>query len=223
MWVRLALVSDEEFHLGAEVRSSDGADVGRLVHVLVGPDYGLRALVIKESRRFSGHLFSPGSMLVNDEFIVPKDAVKAATHDQIELALSAADIRRLPPYLAYRERSESVTEGLEDEAALLGSAPEIPHWIEQVANKPPNELEIDSGENVMLGHSGKRLGTVQDVLFDDDQLVGIVLKPEGWFRQRRHPAAKISRPERRPRAFRRHRRERPRKPEAFRTYRLASD
>jgi len=87
-------VSDEGFHLGAEVRSSDGKDVGQLAHVLVGPDYGLRALVIKESGRFSGYLLSPGSLLVNDEFIVPKEAVKSAGHNRIDLGLSAADVRR---------------------------------------------------------------------------------------------------------------------------------
>src|SRR3954451_1176634 len=107
-------MSDETFHLGAEVRSSDGQEVGKLAHVLVGPDYGLRALVIKESRRFSGHLLSPGSRLVNDEFIAPKDAVTTATDARIELSLSAADIRRLPPYLSYREKpeGETVAEGL---------------------------------------------------------------------------------------------------------------
>ena len=175
-------MSEETFHLGAEVRSSDGEEVGRLAHVLVGPDYGLRALVIKESGRFSGHLFSPGSLLVNDEFIVPKEAVRSLSHDRVELSLTAADVRRLPPYLAYRERDESVVEGLEDTAGVLGSGPEVPNWLQQVANKPADELEIDGGENVMLGHTGKKLGTVQDVLFDGDQLVGIVLKPAGWFK-----------------------------------------
>ena len=176
-------MSDERFHLGAEVRSSDGKEVGRLAHVLVGPDYGLRALVIKESGSFSGHRFSPGSMLINDEFIVPKEAVKSLSHDRVDLTLSAADVRRLPPYLAYKEKlEESVTEGLEDTAGVLGSGPEVPNWLEQIANKPADELEIDGGENVMLGHTGKKLGTVQDVLFDDDQLVGIVLKPAGWFK-----------------------------------------
>jgi len=86
-------VSEETFHLGAEVRSSDGEEVGRLAHVLVGPDYGLRALVIKESGRFSGHLFSPGSLLVNDEFIVPKEAVRSLSRDRVELSLTAADVR----------------------------------------------------------------------------------------------------------------------------------
>src|SRR5437870_3648156 len=97
-------MSDETFHLGAEVRSSDGRDVGELVHVLVGPDYRLRALVVKENTSFSGHGFAPRSWLVNDEFIVPKDAVKSATSDRIELSLSAADVRLLPPYLGYREK-----------------------------------------------------------------------------------------------------------------------
>ncbi|OLB92769.1 MAG: hypothetical protein AUI15_20325 [Actinobacteria bacterium 13_2_20CM_2_66_6] len=118
-----------------------------------------------------------------DEFIVPKDAVNALTHDRVDLKLSAAEVRRLQPYIAYREKSESVAEELEDTAAVFGEAPAVPHWIEQVAVKSPDELEIDGGENVMLGHTGKKLGTVKDVLFHDDQLVGVVLHPEGLLKQ----------------------------------------
>ena len=78
---------------------------------------------------------------------------------------------------------ETVGEELEDEAGVLGAGPEIPHWLEEVANKPADELEIDGGEPVMLGHTGKKLGEVKDVLFDGDGLVGIVLKPEGLFKK----------------------------------------
>ncbi|HEV2477223.1 MAG TPA: PRC-barrel domain-containing protein, partial [Candidatus Dormibacteraeota bacterium] len=93
------------------------------------------------------------------------------------------EARKLMPYLGYREKSESLGEEIEDEAAVLGSGPGIPNWLEQVANKPDSELEIDGGENVMLGLTGKKLGTVKDVLFDDDQLVGVVLQPGGLFRK----------------------------------------
>lgn len=173
-----------DFHLGAAVFSSDGRHVGELVHVLVDGDYRLQALVIKESAPFSGRLLSPHSFLLNDEFIVPASAVKSVTHDRVELTIGAADARHLPPYLSYGEKSESVGEEAEDEAViLLGGGPEIPHWMAQVANKPASELEIDRDENVMLGHTGKKLGTVKDVLFDDVQLVGVVLKPEGLFKQ----------------------------------------
>jgi uncharacterized protein YrrD len=33
----------------------------------------------------------------------------------------------------------------------------------------------------MVGHGGDKLGTVQDVLFDDGELVGIVVRPVGLF------------------------------------------
>lgn len=174
-------LKSEDFHLGADVHSRDGKEVGKLVHVLVDSDYRLKSLVVKESAGFSGRLLSPRSMLVADEFIVPKEAVASVTHDRVDLKLSAAEMRDLPPYLAYREKPESLGEELEDEAGILGSGPEVPHWLEQVANKPPDELEIDEGENVMLGRTGKKLGTVKDVLFDGDELVGVVLKPEGLF------------------------------------------
>lgn len=175
-------MGDEDFHLGAEVVSSDGREVGKLVHVLVGPEYGLRGLVVKESAAFSGHRFSPASFLINDEFVVPADAARSVTHDRVELSLSAGDVRLLPAYLSYREKEESTTEVAADEVGPLTASPEVPHWIEQVANKPSDSLEIDGGENVMLGHSGKKLGTVKDVLFDDDKLVGVVIEPAGFFR-----------------------------------------
>jgi len=35
----------------------------------------------------------------------------------------------------------------------------------------------------MLGHTGRKLGTVKDVLFDGDQPVGVVLRPGGLFTQ----------------------------------------
>lgn len=175
--------SAKDFHLGAGVYASEGKEVGKLVHVLVDSDYSLQALVIEESHGFSGRLLAPGSMLVSDQFILPRDAVKAVTHGRIDLSVSSAQVRRLPPYISYREKGESVGEELEDAAGVFGSGPEVPNWVEEVANKPAGELEIDSGENVMLGHTGRKLGSVKDVLFDGDQLVGIVLLPEGLFKK----------------------------------------
>lgn len=175
--------SAKDFHLGAGVYASEGTEVGRLVHVLVDMEYRLQALVIEESHGFSGRLLSPESILVSDQFIVPKDAVKAVTHRRVDLTVSSAQARRLPPYITYREKGETVGEELEDAAGVFGSGPEIPNWVEEVANKPATELEIDAGENVMLGHTGRKLGTVKDVLFDGDQLVGVVLLPGGFFKR----------------------------------------
>lgn len=173
----------EDFHLGADVYASDGKEIGKLVRVLVDGDYTLQALVVKEGGGFSGRRLAPASLLVADEVVVPRDAVKSVIHDRVDLGIESSDVRRLPPYLSYRERPESVGEELEDAAGVLGSGPEVPHWLEQVANKPEGELEIDGGENVMLGHTGRRLGTVKDVLFDGDQLVGVVLLPDGLFKR----------------------------------------
>lgn len=176
-------VNSDDFHLGARVVTSDGKEIGELVHVLVDADYTLKAVVVKESHGFSGRWLSPGSLLVANEFVVPREAVESVDRDRIGLRISSADARKLQPYLSYREKPESLGDEIEDEAAILGSGPEIPHWVEQVANKPDSELEIDGGENVMLGHTGKKLGTVKDVLFDADQLVGVVLQPDGLFRK----------------------------------------
>jgi len=122
-------------------------------------------------------------MLAAAEFNVPRDAIKSVGHDRIDLALTSAEARSLQPYMSYREKTETITEEAEDFVGVLSTSPEIPNWIEQVANKPPGALEIDGGENVMLGHTGKKLGTVKDVLFDGDELVGVVLRPEGLFKR----------------------------------------
>ena len=177
-----AALKAADFHPGAAVFSNDGKEIGELVHVLVESDFRLAGVVVKESRGFSGRLLSPDSMLVADEFIVPRSAIKSVRRDRVDLTLGSADARKLSPYLSWRRKDETVAEGLEDEVAVLAASPTVPHWLEQVANKPPNDLEIDGGENVMLGHTGKKLGTVKDVLFDGDELVGIVLRPEGLFK-----------------------------------------
>lgn len=172
-----------DLHPGARVVAGDGKEIGELVHVLVDADYRLKAVVVREGGRFSGTWLSPGAMLVANEFVVPRDAIKSVEHDRLELGISSTEARKLMPYLSYREKPESLGQEIEDEAAVLGSGPGIPNWVEQVANKPDSELEIDGGENVMLGLTGKKLGTVKDVLFDDDQLVGVVLQPGGLFRK----------------------------------------
>jgi uncharacterized protein YrrD len=174
----------DDFHLGAEVRSTDGKVVGELRRVLVqDPAYALKALVVREGGRFSGRLLSPGSLMLADEVIVPIDAVAGVTHDAVTLKISSADVRRLAPYLSFRTRDESVGEELGETAVVMSSSPAIPAGYEEVANKPAGELEIEGGENVMLGRTGKKLGTVEDVLFDEGELVGIVLHPEGWFKK----------------------------------------
>ena len=52
---------------------------------------------------------------------------------------------------------------------------------QESAEKPDGDIEIRRGENVMIGHGGEKLGTVQDVLFDDGELVGIVVRANGFF------------------------------------------
>ena len=176
---------DEDFHLGAAVHSSDGTEIGTLSRLIVGKeDLKLRAFVVKESRRFSGHLISPGSWMLGDEVIVPRSEVSSISHDRVVLRLTANDVRNLPPYLSYRYGDETAADGLTEEAiSALTASPAIPRSLEQVANKGADDLEIEGGENVMLGHTRKRLGTVKDVLFDDSQLVGVVILPDGVLKE----------------------------------------
>jgi sporulation protein YlmC with PRC-barrel domain len=166
--------------MGAAVHSSDGHEIGTLARLLVEKEgLDLIALVVKESRRFSGHMLSPGSFLLADELIVPRDAVESISHDRIDLKLSGGEVRSLAPYLDYRYGGETVEEGVEDQLSVLALSPSVPFSLKEVANKTADELEIAGGENVMLGHTGKKLGRVKDVLFDAAELVGVVVRPDG--------------------------------------------
>ena len=157
--------------------------MGTLESVLVGKDdYGLKALVVKESREFSGRALSPESWMLADEVVVPHDSVRKVTRDRVDLELSTAALRRLAPYLSYRYEGESPREEFADMVQALFANPSLPNSLEETADKPAAELEIEAGERVMLGHTGKNLGTVKDVLFDGDGLVGVVLLPRGLLR-----------------------------------------
>ncbi len=173
----------DDFHLGAAVFTSDGREVGHVRRVLVdGKDFELKGVVVKESRAFSGHLLSPGSMMLVDELVVPVGGVRQVAHDRIDLGVSTAQVRRLHPYLSYEAEPETPTEELADVVSVLGTSPTIPQSIHEVAHKPASELEIEGGESVMLGGTGQRVGRVKDVLFDEEELVGIVVLPEGLFK-----------------------------------------
>lgn len=173
-----------DFHFGARVVSRDGREVGSL-HRLVVQEEGLdpRAIVVKEGARFSGRLLAPGSWYLVDDVLIDVAAVASADRERVELRLTAAEVRRQPPYLSYTYRP--LTRGQAAAAQLgllLPGTVEAPN-LEEHARKRSDELEIEEGENVMLGRTGRRLGHVRDVLVDEGELVGIVLRPEGFFKE----------------------------------------
>ncbi|HEX6350380.1 MAG TPA: PRC-barrel domain-containing protein [Candidatus Dormibacteraeota bacterium] len=170
-----------DFHLGAEVVSRDGRRIGSLARVIVDEEgYDPRAIVVHEDGRFAGHLLAPGSWFLADELLVPIKSVVRAGSERVELELDAADVRRLPPYLSYHYRPLTRADAAARALALATSTVAAPA-VTETANKSATELEIDAGENVMLGRTGRVLGHVRDVLVDDGELVGIVMHPTGFF------------------------------------------
>ncbi|MDQ6636959.1 MAG: PRC-barrel domain-containing protein [Candidatus Dormibacteraeota bacterium] len=173
---------DGELRLGAGVYASDGSHVGSLHRALVDQnDFRLRALVVKESRSFSGHLLSPGSSLLVDDVLIPVEALASKSDDRIELNLDAAAIRQLPPYLHYRYTTPSGSEDLEHVGEALAGWPGVPSMAQE-ADKRADEIEIEAGEKVMARTPGQVLGEVESVLFEHGALVGVALKPAGWFK-----------------------------------------
>jgi sporulation protein YlmC with PRC-barrel domain len=172
-----------DFRLGADVVDSDGQKAGTLVSVIVDEKgFEPRALVVKDEATLTGRLLSAEKLFTTDEVVIPITAVESATHDLVRLSMSGADIRRQPLYLSYRREPLTPEDAVVEEGELLTGGLGLPK-AEEIANKPAGEIEIGSGENVMLGATGRRLGTVRDVLFDSGKLAGVVIKPDGFFKR----------------------------------------
>jgi uncharacterized protein YrrD len=172
-----------DFRLGADVVASDGSKVGTLASVLVEQKgFDPKALVVQDETSLAGRLVAEEKLYVTDEIVIPIKSVASATHGVVRLSISLAEVRRQPPYLSYRFRLPTTEGSLLEEAQLLGGGFGMP-TAEEVANKPADQIEIDRDENVMLGKTGHRLGRVHDLLYDHGELIGVVIKPEGFFRR----------------------------------------
>jgi sporulation protein YlmC with PRC-barrel domain len=172
-----------DFHLGAPVFSADGTHVGSLQRVVVDREsWDPQQVVVKESARFNGHLLALAAGLMTDELIVPLPAILQVSRDRVELSLTSREVRRLPPYLSYQLGPVSPVETAKEAISIVFGAMRLPPQVEE-ADKPPEDIEIRPGENVMLGHQGHRLGQVRDILFDGGELVGIVVHPTGFLQQ----------------------------------------
>lgn len=172
-----------DFRLGANVVASDGRKVGTLERVVVEQEgFELRALVVKEEESFAGRLLAAESLFVTDEVVIPVGAVESATHDLVRLSMAAPDVRKQPPYLSRHFKQLTVETAALEEADVLTGGMAMPS-VEETAAKGPGEIEMDRGEGVMLGTTGRRLGKVQDVLYDQGELIGVVVRPEGFFKR----------------------------------------
>lgn len=172
-----------DLRLGADVVASDGSKVGTVVSVIVDEaGFSPRALVVKDEATLAGRLLSEEKLFTTDEVVIPMSAVESATHDEVRLTMSGSEVRRQPLYISYRREPMTTEDALVEEGKLIGGGFGMPK-VEEVANKPADQIEIDRGENVMLGTTGRRLGRVQDVLFDHGELIGVVIRPEGFFKR----------------------------------------
>jgi len=170
-----------DFRLGADVVASDGKKVGSLVSVIVDEQgFDPRALVVKDEISLEGRLRGDSKLFNTDEVVIPIAAVESATHDLVRLSMSEPDVRRQPLYLSYRPKRLTVEEAAIEEADVLTGSVGLP-LEQEIANKPAGQIEIDRGENVMLGKTGHRLGRVHDVLFDRGEVIGVVIRPDGLF------------------------------------------
>ena len=172
-----------DFRLGADVVDRDGQKAGTLVSVIVDEKgFEARALVVKDEVTLAGRLLADEKLFNTDEVVIPIAAVESATHELVRLSMAGPDVRRQPLYLSYRPKAPSREEAVVEDAEILTGGLAMP-MKEEVANKPEDQIEIDGGENVMLGTTGRRLGHVNEVVFDHGRLIGVVIRPEGFFKR----------------------------------------
>jgi PRC-barrel domain len=169
--------------LGSVVVSSDEVNVGTIVSLLVDADgFTPRALIVKREESLAGRVLAAEKYFTTDEVVISISAVASATHDLVHLSMAAQDVRRQPLYLSYRRPAPTAEEAVVEEGQLITGGLGLPK-AEEVANKLDGQIEIDRGENVMLGTTGHRLGRVEDVLLDQGALIGVVIRPEGFFKR----------------------------------------
>ena len=174
--------SAADLHFGADVYCADGRHLGSLNFVIVDRDsFDVHAIVVKQPHGLAERL-RPGASLMEDDIAIPMAKVREVERERIKLSMTRQEARRTQPYLAYRYAPVERSDMGRLLVAELGQSEYPPNLVEE-AHKRLDELEISHGENVMLGRTGKKLGSVQDVVLDEGELAGIVLKPEGFFEE----------------------------------------
>jgi sporulation protein YlmC with PRC-barrel domain len=173
--------SVEDFHFGARVVSADGKHIGSLNFMIIdGESFDIHAIVVKETRRFSGN-YVAATALMEDDISIPVSAVRDVSREQITLSITSAEARRTEPYLTYHYARPEKGDAGRLLMAQAGQTGYARHMVEE-AHKRLDELEISRGENVMLGHTGKKLGSVRDIVLDDGELAGVVIRSVGFFK-----------------------------------------
>lgn len=172
-----------DIRLGADVVSGDEVNVGTIVSLLVDADgFTPRALVVKHEESLAGRVLAAERYFTTDEVVIPMTAVASTAQGVVRLSMAAQEVRRQPLYLSYRRPAPTAEEAVVEEGQLITGGLGLPK-VEEVANKSDSQIEIDRGENVMLGTTGHRLGRVEDVLLDKGMLIAVVIRPEGFFKR----------------------------------------
>ena len=164
-----------DLRLGSPVYSSDGKHVGSLERLLIDEEgMDLRHIVVSESPLASGHHWYQGANLLIPDVILPADSIASATEQRLDLNLSLSEVRHQHPYVSYEYVGATFGQ------ILFSAAGGGAVWTyKETADKPAGELEIQKGENVMYRHSGEILGHVHDVVYDEGEMVGVVVRPVG--------------------------------------------
>src|ERR1700704_4553050 len=96
-----------DFRLGSKVVDREGKASGTLVSVIVD-EHGFdpRSIVVKDEVTLAGRLLSSEKFKTTDEVVMPIAVGDSATHEEVKLSISAAEVRKYPLYLTYRPQEK---------------------------------------------------------------------------------------------------------------------
>jgi hypothetical protein len=110
------------------------------------------------------------------------NVVQSADAERVALSMTPAEARRTQPYLTYQYAPLDRSDAARMLVSSIGQSGYVPQLVEK-SHKRLDEIEIDAGEKIMVGNTGRKLGTVRDVVMDHGELVGIVMHPSGFFKE----------------------------------------
>jgi len=181
-----------DIELGKKVISSDGEHVGHVDSLVV--DYNTHDVQSIISRS--------GVMLTVDRIIPVETVNRIDDEGDVHLTLAAAEVEQqqkfvereflaatpeelepMPvtwatgtgqtPYYYYPPTS---SHGFRDDTPFFGTAPLAPPDVEVESNLPENATRLGKGTDV-VGSDGKKIGTVEDVVYSDDgSVTGFMVK-----------------------------------------------
>ena len=178
-YAELTMIAPYELHAGADVYSSDAEKLGTLHRVVINRrNFRVTHVVVDVGFLRSGHHLWEGGLAREYDRVVPIDAVRKATDERVDLALTAGEFKNAPEYTEEQfeppqdltpnkfDITDVTTLAEEISASIPGGTSDI--WLVEKLHKTRHEREITEGTPVWRQHPHEKIGEVDRVLIDPE-------------------------------------------------------